>query len=336
MPRLDFDHETGAHCGSTSLRDLSTYYDWGFDEPTCFGLGEGLGFSYLELPTSPHRAIFGRTGWLERAFFENCGIEHTIHEGEAFEEAWAAIKERIDDGDPVMIFADLYYLDYYGTDTHFAPHSLLVVGYDDGEDGEYVHLADSEFAEIQRLPTDRLREALTSTHVVPLQCRYLTVDDPTVTVGFEEAAKKAIRETATYMLDPAESYRESKYFSGQGVGEIEAFAADLPEWSELPDPSWTIRFAYQNIERRGTGGGAFRRLFADFLETASEVVSLPEDAAEEMTGIADDWTELAGVLREASETESEADRQSLLWEASEQAGAVGQREAALYRRLREQ
>lgn len=334
MPRLDFDHETGAHCGSTSLRDLSTYYGWGFDEPTCFGLGEGLGFSYLELPTSPHRAIFGRTGWLERAFFENCGIEHTIHEGEPFEEAWSAIKSQIDGGDPVMIFADLYYLDYYGTDTHFAPHSLLVVGYDD--EGEYVHLADSEFAEIQRLPTDRLREALTSTHVVPLQCRYLTIDEPTVTVEFDDAAENTIQGTATYMLDPAESDRESKYFSGQGVGEIEAFAADLPEWADLPDPSWTIRFAYQNIERRGTGGGAFRRLYADFLETASEGVSLPEDAAEEMAEIADDWTELGGVLREASETESEADRQSLLWEASEQAGAVGQREATLYRRLREQ
>lgn len=328
MPRLDFDHETGAHCGSTSLRDLSTYYGWGFDEPTCFGLGEGLGFSYLELPTSPHRAIFGRTGWLERAFFENCGIDHAIHEGESFEEAWAAIKRQIDGGDPVMIFADLFYLDYYETDTHFAPHSLLVVGYDD----DVVHLADSEFDEIQELPTDRLQQALTSTHVVPLQCRYLTVGDPTVTVEFGEAAEAAIRETATYMLDPSQSRRESKYFSGQGIGEIEAFAADLPDWDELPDPSWTIRFAYQNIERRGTGGGAFRRLFADFLARS---VPLPAGTAEEMADIADDWTELAGVLREASETESAAERQSLLWEASERANRIAAREQTLYRRLRE-
>jgi hypothetical protein len=52
-----------------------------------------------------------------------------------------------------------------------------------------------------------------------------------------------------------------------------------------------------------------------------------------MRAIADDWTELGGVLREASETDSPADRQSLLWEASEQASAVGQREAELYQRL---
>ncbi|MXR50071.1 DUF4872 domain-containing protein [Halovenus sp. WSH3] len=334
MPRLDFAHETGAHCGSTSLRDLSTYYGWGFDEATCFGLGEGLGFSYLDLPESPHRAIFGRTGWLERAFFENCAVEHTIHEGERFADAWAAITARIDDGDPVMIFTDLYYLDYYGTDTHFAPHSLLVVGYDD-RDGGHVHLADSEFAEIQRLPTDRLREALTSDHVVPLQCRYLTVDDPTVTVDFETAATNALRETATYMLDPSESHRHSKYFSGQGVAEIAAFAEELPEWGDLPDPSWTIRFAYQNIERRGTGGGAFRRLFAAFLKTAADRVGIPDDAPGEMTDIADDWTALGETLREASETDDSDQRRELLAEAGEQARALGTREAEFHRMIRD-
>jgi hypothetical protein len=330
--RLDFDHAAGAHCGSTSLRDLSTYYGWGFDEPTCFGLGEGLGFSYVELPDSPHRAIFGRTGWLERAFFENLGIDHTVHEGEGFATAWAAIKERIDGGDPVMVFTDLYYLDYYGTDTHFAPHSLLAVGYGREDGTEYVHLADSEFAEIQRLPVDRLEKALTSTHVVPLQCRYLTIDDPTVTAEFAAAVRAAIGGTAATMLDGREGRRESKYFTGQGVGQIEAFAAALPDWPALPDPAWTIRFAYQNIERRGTGGGAFRRLYADFLAEAAAAGVVSGDASAEMSDIADDWTALGETLGEASETDGEQFR-SLLERAKAQASAIAERERALYREL---
>ena len=329
--RLDFDHAAGAHCGSTSLRDLSTYYGWGFDEPTCFGLGEGLGFSYVEQPDSPHRAIFGRTGWLERAFFENLGIDHTIHDGEEFATAWSSIKERIDGGDPVMVFSDLYYLDYYGTDTHFAPHSLLAVGYEES-DQEYVHLADSEFAEIQRLPVDRLEKALTSTHVVPLQCRYLTIDDPTVTAEFAAAARAAIEGTAATMLDDREGRRDSKYFTGQGVGQIEAFAAELPTWVELPDTTWTVRFAYQNIERRGTGGGAFRRLYADFLAEAAATGIVSADASTEMAGIADDWTALGELLREASETREEK-RRELLDSACERAFAVAERERALYQRL---
>ena len=331
--RLDFDHAAGAHCGSTSLRDLSTYYGWGFDEPTCFGLGEGLGFSSVELPDSPHRAIFGRTGWLERAFFENLGIDHTVHEGEAFATAWAAIRERVDGGDPVMVFTDLYYLDYYGTDTHFAPHSLLAVGYGTTEDGgEVVYLADSEFGEIQRLPVGRLEEAMTSTHVVPLQCRYLTVDDAVVTTEFAAAARAAVEGTVATMLGDREGRRDSKYFTGQGVGQIEAFAAELPEWQDLPGPDWTIRFAYQNIERRGTGGGAFRRLYAGFLAEAAAAGIVPGDVAAEMEGIADDWTALGELLREASESRGRT-RRDLLDDASERAFAVADRERALYREL---
>ena len=77
-----FEHAPGAHCGSTSLRNLSDYHGWGFDEPTCFGLASGLGFHYRELAESPHRMFVGRPLWLERAFFENLGIETTDREGE--------------------------------------------------------------------------------------------------------------------------------------------------------------------------------------------------------------------------------------------------------------
>lgn len=336
MTRLDFDHSAGAHCGSTSLRDLSMYYDWGFDEATCFGLGEGIGFTYLELPESPHRAIFGRTGWLEEVFFENLGIEYAVHEGEAFPDAWQSIKARIDDGDPVMIFVDLFYLAYYETDTHFAPHVLLVVGYEDGGAGEEerVYLADSEFEAIQTLPISQLEQALTSKHVVPLQCRYQTIENPTQRVSFETAAANAIRETATALLDPDASERHSKYFTEQGIEQIEAFAADLPAWLDLPDPAWTARFAYQNIERRGTGGGAFRELYADFLETASSVVSMPATAPEQMREIADGWRSVSETLYTASETENPDALRGVLEKAQREANQLANQERRFYEELR--
>lgn len=331
MPRLDLDHRAGNHCGSTSLRDLSTYYGWGFDEPACFGLASGLGFSYLRLPERPHRLFFGRPEWLEYAFFENLDVDHRRHEGQAFEDAWAAITARVDAGDPVMIFTDLFYLEYYDTDTHFAPHSLLVVGYDE-RDG-HVHLADSEFADVQALALDRLEAAMTSTHVTPLQCRYLTVEDPTPGRSFATAATAAVRETATYMLDPSSASRESRGFGEQGVPAIRALAADLPSWHELEDPAWTARFAYQNVERRGTGGGAFRRMYAAFLEASADALSLPDALPGRMADVAAAWTDLGAVLLEASETDAERERRSLLARAGERADALADREAAIYEDL---
>jgi hypothetical protein len=69
MPIAGFDHAPGAHCGSTSLRNLADYHGWGFDEPTCFGLASGLGLRDRELDESPHRMFVGRPLWLERASF---------------------------------------------------------------------------------------------------------------------------------------------------------------------------------------------------------------------------------------------------------------------------
>ena len=330
MPRLDLAHRAGNHCGSTALRDLSTYYGWGFDEPTCFGLASGLGFSYLEQPEPPERLFFGRSNWLEWAFFEHLGIDHAVHEGQAFPDAWDAIAARLDAGDPVMLFTDLYYLDYYDSDTHFAPHSLLAVG----DEADRVHLADSEFDEVQTLPLERLEAAMTSEHVVPLQCRYLTVEDPTVTVPMADAAATAIRETATFMLDPSAIDRDADAFGRQGLPAMRAFAAELPDWADLADPAWAALFAYQNVERRGTGGGAFRYMYADFLAAVAADLGLPADAASRMRDISADWTALGGLLQAAAHAE-EARRRSLLSAAGERADAIADREAALYADLRE-
>ncbi|MFB6171417.1 MAG: BtrH N-terminal domain-containing protein [Haloarculaceae archaeon] len=331
MPRLSLAHRPGNHCGSTSLRDLADYYGWGFDEAACFGLGSGLGFSFMRVSDSPQRLFFGRPSWLEWAFFEHVGVDHEIHEGQAFPDALDDVVTTVDAGAPVMIFTDLYYLDYYESSTHFSPHSLLVVGYDE----DHVHLADSEFEAVQELPLDRLAEAMTSDHVTPLQCRYLTVEDPSLGADFETGARVAIRETATAMLDPAAGRGGGDAdFGEQGVPAIRAFAADLPTWNDLDDPRWTARFAYPNVERRGTGGGAFRKMYADFLDQAVEAVPIPADAPVRMHDIAAAWTDLGRVLYEASETDDAAERESHFAAASERASDLADREAALYEDLR--
>ena len=343
--RIDgFEHATGNHCGSTALRDFSTYYGWGFSEPACFGLGSGLGFASLELPVSPWRMLIGRPMWLETAFFESLEIPHVQRRGEDWETAWADVKGHLDRGDPVMVFVDLYYLDYYDTDTHFAPPSLLVVGYDERADATeaphadsdagtgVAYMADSEFAAVQPLPLSSLRAAWSAQEMLPLDNRYIVPQgDPQAETG--TAARDAIRETARYMLDPADASRDTLGdrlgMGTHGLAGMRSFADGMAEWPELEDPTWTARFAYQNIERRGTGGGAFRGLYAPFLDELGDAAGLPERFATEMHGIAGDWSSLAGVLYEASETDP-AEMASLLEGAAERVHAVADREEAFY------
>jgi hypothetical protein len=338
MQRLaDYAHRPGNHCGSTSLRNLGDYYDWAFSEETAFGLASGLGFTFFELPESPHRAFFGRPLWLEVSFFDHTGVGYDHRGGTDWASVWTTVREAIDGGDPVMLFTDIYYLDYYGTDTHFSPHSLLCVGYeagdsDDGTDAT-VLLSDSEFDEPQTLPAARLQEALASEYSLPQPNRHLLVTDPTLGVDLPTAMRRAIGDTAAYMLDPS----TADYQLGPGTHGIEgirAFADQLPEWPGLPDPGWTVRFAYQNVERRGTGGGCFRRMYADFLATAADsVAAVPENAGDRMHEIAADWTDVGTTLKDASERDP-AEMGPLLEDAAASVRDLADREERLFSELR--
>lgn len=319
-----YEHSPGRHCGSVSLRNLANFYGWGFDEPTCFGLAGGLGFTYFDLPISPHRGFFGRPLHLERSFMETLDIGYIEHEGEEWKTAWNAVTNHLEDGRPVMLFLDIYDLDYFGTDTHFAPHAVLAVGYEE----ERVILSDSEFPELQSLALDSLRDAWNCEPVFPMQNRYLIVTDSAVEAdsspAFETAVRDATLSVATYMRDPPTN--------GLGPGQhglpgMRALAADLPTWLSLPDPSWTTRFAYQNVERRGTGGGAFRGLQRDFFQSVDHPFGA--DVTERMASIAADWTDAGQILKTASEADEEG-LQSGLERTASAIDALANREQALY------
>jgi hypothetical protein len=328
----DYTHHTGRHCGSTSLRNLSDYYGWEYDEETCFGLAAGLGFTFFDLPESPHRGFFGRPPRLEPAFFDRLGIEVDRYEGDDWETTLERFRAAVADDDPVMLFTDIYHLEYFGTDTHFAPHAVLCVGIDD--EAGTARISDSEFDEIQEIPLEELRAAISSDHVLPLRNRHIVVADPEPAHALADVASDAVAEMGGAMLEPDRRDRDADVGT-QGIESIRRLADDLPSWIDLEDPQWTARFAYQNVERRGTGGGAFRRLYADFLDRAADSApALPADAPARMHEIAADWTAVGETLREASEADDPETMEPALVDASESVRELADREERLYEKVR--
>jgi hypothetical protein len=109
---------------------------------------------------------------------------------------------------------------------------------------------------------------------------------------------------------------------------MRVLAQDLPDWPEGQDWAQAARFAYQTIEKRGTGGGAFRLMYSDFLREAAQVV--PElrsiRAPERMQQAGESWREVALILKSIS---LERDPHGFA-QASEKVAAIVEQEEGLY------
>jgi len=288
----DYTHTPGHHCGSTALRNLLAYHGVEISEEMAFGLGAGACFYYVTIEdASPTRWFNGRTARLEENFDELTGgaLElRTFAPGD--EDAWVAARAEVDGGNPVLLLTDLYYLDHYGNSAHFPGHAVVLAGYDD----EHAHLSDTGFEQLQTTRLENLDRARHSEHpAYPLAGHMFTVSgeqlDPR---RLREAIPAAIERAARAMVEP-----EIPGFSG--LDAVRRLAAEAGSWPEAAeDWQWCARFGYQVIERRGTGGGAFRAMYSRFLGEAGR----PEAplAAEAAAG----WTALAEAFRAASESDA--------------------------------
>jgi len=289
-----FIHVPGWHCGSTALADVMRYRGYNLSEAMCFGLGSGLGFVYWQGGPTPTHALGGRAPNLELTFFANLGY-HLQWETARADEVWPAIRSALDRGDPVLALTDLYHLDYYRSHTHFSGHAVVVAGYDDAA---IALLADTDRPGLQEVSVQSLLRAMQSDFTpFPVHYQWLAVP-PLAPVPLDAPLRQALTKTARDMLAPP--------WPGAGVPGMRSLADDLPGWASAADWQWSARFAYQVIERRGTGGGSFRYLYSRFTAEASHWI--PElghiNAPARFWEAGRLWTALAMLFRRISENSS--------------------------------
>lgn len=298
MPSVPgYTHVPGHHCGSTALRNLLAFHGVELSEEMAFGLGAGACFYYVTLEdASPSRWFNGRTARLEENFNELTGTAlemRTFEEGDG--EAWQAAREEIDAGRPALLLTDLFYLDHYGNSAHFPGHAVVLAGYDE----EVAYLSDTGFEELQTTRLENLDRARHSSHpAYPLRGQMFIASGAIDPRQLRDAIPAAIERAAKAML-------ESEFGEFSGLGAVRRLADEAGSWPEFAeDWQWCARFGYQVIERRGTGGGAFRLMYSRFLEEAGR----PE--APLALEAANRWTDLAVALHAASERE---DPDPALW-----------------------
>lgn len=228
-----YPHRKGEHCASTAMRNLLDFHGLSLSEGMVFGLGSGLGFFYIaDDALSPTRIFHGRTATLEVDFAENAGIAQSNGAIPDDARAWAELRARLDEGIPVMLNTDTFYLGYQNTTSHFPGHRAVAVGYD--EAAGTVLMADRKLDEYQAVPLDELRRARNADDY-PMTC-HNEYDHfrGRVELGFPlgEAIRRAILRNARGMRGEVDA---SVPGAAVGIAGMRKLAAELPAWKTLED-----------------------------------------------------------------------------------------------------
>lgn len=296
-----FVHKPGVHCESSAIRDVLAYFGLPLTEEMVFGLDCTFGFVYqTKFSEFPPFHIGGKITTFPNTLPRFLNIEVEKKTTLDRHKAWLEVKKLIDENVPVLLFVDIYFIDYLKVPkepwNHFGAHMVVLAGYDEEE--KVAYLADTSFEGLQKVSLQSLEKARASEYEsFPPENAWFELKIKGKPKLSDETIRRAIKTTAKEMI-----YPKDKNF---GVRGMEKLLEDMLEWPKvLPQQDFrkALLLAYVDLEEAGTGGGNFRKLYSRFLKEAGEKLQ-DEDLEEASKGIsfsANLWTDTANCFLKAS------------------------------------
>ncbi len=311
----DFVPAGGKHCVSNALRQVFQYYGHKLSEEMIFGLASGLNFFYFELKNLPYPLIGGRTkiGRFEESLACNLGISIETHKTSSSRKAYEELKNLIRHNTPVVIYVDMNPLSYLGMpeDVHFGGHAVVVFGID--EEGEIAYVSDRDSSNAPFPSSEKSRDY----HQVPLhelaaargskfkpfppENKWLTFDLSGMWTIEHRIIFEAIREACTVMCcAPVKNL---------GIKGIQLFSRKVMDWGDFDMEKFkgACFNAYVMINALGgTGGGAFRRMYGNFLKESSAITGSEQmlQYGKEYLTLSELWDDIADTFLTLSRTGS--------------------------------
>lgn len=280
----------GVHCETTALGALIRYLGCDYSEAMLFGIGEGLGYGIITWGYKGFPFIGGRvkTGELTKNFCRNLNFKLNRNRTTSVNKAWNTVKESIDNGIPTMLQLDSYHLEYFTSKVHFAGHYVTMIGYDDNN----AFLIDTT-QQGGRVKTSLKSLALARNEKGPMSDKNLsiTIQKGEQVTPLKQAILTAIRNNAKDYLNPI--------ISNFGYKGIARTAKEIDKWfDKSEDVEKDFIFTATMMERAGTGGALFRKLYSDFLKEAYDIVGSHEilKAYELFRSATDKWHEIANIF----------------------------------------
>jgi hypothetical protein len=295
------------------LKQIFDFYGCPLSEEMLFGIGEGLDFTYINLASAP--MVSGRVKIMEfeEVLSKRLGISIRVKQSKEYNSAFSRAKQMIDSGNPVLVYVDMPYMDYFGMDgdNHFGGHSVVLFGYDDERARFYVSERDNADYPIRTphgsisenyhlVAYEQMQKARSSNYrPFPANNKYLEFDFS----GFQGISNDnlvaAIMATCDRMLNPSANLK--------GVTGIAKFSKEINKWGKFDTDKLKragVTNYFQISADGGTGGGIFRKMFGGFLLEAAPIIqdSAIEEIGHRFISLSVKWDTIAQKMWQLHET----------------------------------
>lgn len=268
-----FEPFIGKHCETTALKRVLGYHGLSLSEEMLLGLGGGIGFIYWHMKGMPFPFVGGRAGKGTDFPVNICrriGAQVAVAETSSAKRGYAELKALLDAGEPAVVYGDIAYLPYFAVaeKEHFGGHVFVVYAMD--EASEIVHIYDRGRNPVAISTADLARARGSKFSPFAPKHRLLQIKYPQRLSNLEAGIREGIRECCQGMLHPP--------IKNFGLVGMEKWSELIMKWSEQftgIDLLGVLINTFMYIEIAGTGGSAFRTMYAWFLEEASSILGQP-------------------------------------------------------------
>lgn len=288
----------GEHCETTALGNLLQFAEVRLSEPMLFGLGQGLGFIYWDSKGMDFPFIGGRVkpDVLTANLAKGLGLTFNILETSSVDKAWHNVRRSVDQGIPVGLKLDSYYLDYFTNKVHFTGHYAVLYGYD--EDNAYMSDTRQQGGLVETRLTN-LSAARNAKGPMSSRNRSFTLEPVGSLPPLIPAIRAALTHNALDYLNPP-----IRNIGNKGIVRM---SCEILKWpSRVKNYEHNLSLIALLMERAGTGGALFRNLYRDFLRECSEMLEdrRIEQACRLFTEIAPLWVNVSALIDHSGRTGS--------------------------------
>jgi len=289
----DFNCTGGKHCQTTAMKGILDYSGFSLSEEMLLGLGGGIGFIYWYLKLMSAPFVGGRNAKPEDFILNICkriGAKASLLQTSSKSKGYEELKNVLRIGKPVYLFVDMAYLPYFALpeNSHFGAHTIAVFGID--EMNNKVYVADRG-KKAMTVTIEELEKARNSKFPpYPPKNKLLEIQYPIEAKGLEKGIVEAIKDSFDTMLHPP--------IKNIGLSGMQKWAKLVIEWPKQFQGMSLLGCLFNTfvyIEIGGTGGSAFRPMYAKFLKESTNVIKKPAllEAAELFEASGELWSKIA-------------------------------------------